>query len=561
MGTIREVRLSEVPRDPYGYMVQRLAETLRQTIAMTRIFYKNFDWTKNPKQKMMYDLCSNPPSNRVQHIMLRGSVGSGKSIAAHAWTLKTLDEYPGAHWLGLRNTHDEIITSIWTQIRKFLKHHQVPCTHGKQPAYIELPNGSAWQFWSANAIVQTSLTDVAKGLGSTEFSGATLEEADSIMQAAVETVPQRLREASGVKSRFMFYPINPPPENHWLVRFFRENKQDNPLDFHEIHMTMEDNRYWLEKEAPGYIETQYAIYGHRPALFRRMILGEYGPEAKGDPIYKDVFSRDFHVYKRTVDRQPRPSIIERWTAEQMWKLGPVCLCWDFGWNHPCLLVFQDRDYGRFDQIVILGAWLGDRELLRLFANYTLGRVKSMLPNAEFLSFCDPAGAQKANGGVSDQTAIDILEAMGIHPRHTRSSVEFGINLTADLLASNYNYGRSGVQPLILVDDNDFTQDVIDGFELGYVQDPRALLEDQVRPLKDGKYEHIFDALRYGVIHRRKARKEDYTMRAVRTQRSDVFSKLHTDPETGRFYVEDPRSEVDFGELMEGTGIPSPSYSF
>lgn len=560
MGTIREVRLSEVPKDPYAYMVQRFTETLRETMAMSRVFYKNFDWTKNPKQKLLYDICSNPPSNRVQHIMLRGSVGSGKSIAAHAWALKTMDEYPGAHWLGLRNTHDEIITSIWTQIRKFLKHHQVPHDAGKQPAYIELPNGSAWQFWSANAIVQTNTTDVAKGLGSTEFSGATMEEADSIMQAAVETVPQRLREASGVPSRFIFYPINPPPESHWLVRFFRENKQDNPLEFHEIHMTMEDNRYWLELEAPGYIETQYSIYGHRPALFRRMILGEYGPEAKGDPIFKDVFSRDFHVYQRKVDGQVRAPIIERWTEEQMWKLGPVCLCWDFGWNHPCLVVFQDRDYGRFDQIVILGAWLGDRELLRLFARYIMGRVQMMLPNAEFMSYCDPAGAQRSNQGISEQTAVDVLESLGMKPRYTRSDIEYGVNLIADLFASNYTFGRSGVQPLILVDDNEFTQDIIDAFEIGYVQDPRGVLEDKIRPLKDGRYDHIMDALRYGVIHRRKGKREDVTMRGIRAQRGSAFTKLHTDGESGRFYVTDPRL-LDEMSYHDGDGVPSPSYGF
>ena len=163
----------------------------------------------------------------------------------------------------------------------------------------------------------------------------------------------------------------------------------------------------------------------------------------------------------------------------MWKLGPVCLCWDFGWNHPCLVVFQDRDYGRFDQIVILGAWLGDRELLRLFAGYIMGRVQQMLPNAEFLSFCDPAGAQKSNQGVTDQSAVDILESLGVKPRYMRSDVEYGVNLMADLLASNYTYGRSGVQPLLLIDDNEFTQDVIDGFEIGYVQDPRAVLEDKM----------------------------------------------------------------------------------
>ena len=66
MAITREVKLSEVPKDPYSYLLQRFQETLSQTMAMTRVFYKNFDWSKNPKQKMLFDLCSNPPSRRVQ---------------------------------------------------------------------------------------------------------------------------------------------------------------------------------------------------------------------------------------------------------------------------------------------------------------------------------------------------------------------------------------------------------------------------------------------------------------------------------------------------------------
>lgn len=551
---VREVRLSDIPKDPWDFYLQRWTEFLRNSMAMTRTFYRNFDWTKNPKQQFLYDLCSNPPSNRQQHILLMGSVGSGKSIGAHAWALKTLDEYPGATWLGLRNTHDEILTSIHMQIRKFLDKYEVPFESGLQPAYIALPNGSRWAFWSANAVVATNTTDVAKGLGSTEFSGATLEEADSIMQAAVDTVPNRLREPSGVPNRILFYPVNPPSDSHWLMRMFDQQMRDNPEDYHKIHMTMEDNRPWL---VDGFIESQYARFAHSPALFRRMILGLPGPEQRGDPIFGDVFSRKFHVYQRdNGDGTKRPSIIDRWTAEKMWTLGPICLCWDFGWNHPALVVFQDRDYGRFDQIVVLGAWLGDRELLKLFARYILGRVYQMLPNAEYLCFCDPAGAQKSNQGVTDETAVDVLESLGLRPKYRKSDVEYGINLVADLLASNYTFGRAGVQPLFLIDDNDFTQDIIDGFEIGYVQDPRGQLEDVVRPLKDGKYDHLMDALRYGTIHRRKARR-DQTQGLIRPPRSS-YARLHTDPVTKRFYVNDPRMLMEFAEF---SGSNEPYYGF
>jgi hypothetical protein len=521
---LQQVKLSEIPSDPYGYTVGRFAERLRDQLRMTEGYDLGFDWTRNPKQAKLRQLLQNPPSNRIQHVLLRGSVGSGKSIGAHAWALETLASYAGADWLGMRTTHDEILLTIWKQISDFLTRMKVPYTSGKDPAFIELPNKSGFRFWSARAVVTSTTADVAKGLGSAEFSGATMEEADAIPEEAVNTISQRLRQPSGVPSRVIFYIANPPPMGHWLHKKFNLREVEFPEDYHEFHFTLEDNRANLP---PGWIESLYAEYRSKPALFRRMILGEYGPEAKGHPIFAEYFNRDFHVAKS--------SFIERWREDKLWRDGPVCLCFDFGAEHPALVFFQDADYGRFQQIRLLGGFLGDREILRFFARYCLDKIHELLPNADFLTFCDPAGSQRDGRGVTEENAIDVLKGLGLHPYYRKSGIDYGIDLIAEQLTTTFNIAKVGVQPALVVDPNPLTEDLLDGFEIGYCQNSnRTGKEDKWDPVKDGRYDHLFDAFRYGVIHRRKPNANAPAPRHERTGYSRMVADV-----SGRLYVPDP----------------------
>src|SRR5262249_29449647 len=148
--------------------------------------------------------------------------------------------YPGAKWLVMRRTHGQIMGSIWEQINDFNRQYHIPvarirASKSQGPPEIVYPNGSKWVFWSSESVVDRTGGDTARGLGGTQYSGCTLEEPDRIHKEAVDTIPNRLREKSGVQTRVIFYSANPTPEGHWLHRMFRGDKDTRPgVNMHEM---------------------------------------------------------------------------------------------------------------------------------------------------------------------------------------------------------------------------------------------------------------------------------------------------------------------------------------
>lgn len=512
---------------------------------MSEGYYQKFDWTKNPKQQQLRNLLMNPPSRRIQHILLRGSVGSGKSVSGIAWAFENaLDRFPGAKWLVMRRTHSQIKGSIWEQTQDFNRDYRIPVVSSHSspnagPPEIVYPNGSKWMFWSSQATVDPSGkgSDTARGLGGTQFSGATLEEADRIHKETIDTVPNRLREKSGIETRVIFYNANPTPEGHWLHKMFRQKDYTDPdhqyhsEDYHEFHFTIDDN---LAHLPPNYKESQEAFYRNKPGLYKRMFLGEWGPELKGTPIYGRYFRREFHVNPY--------SFVESWEATKGWQNGPVCLGFDFGYKRPALTVMQDVKIGSFQQLRFLMAFLGDEVTIRIFAKYHLELIYKLLPNAEILTYCDPAGSQADGRGVTEENAIDVLKSLHLNPQYKKSEKQGGCDLIIKLLQEVNNHPVVGMQPAISVEPlPQYTEDLVNMFETGYSQEEETT-RGQFKPIEDQYYIHIADATRYDVIHRRRL-DEDKGLAALRTHQ---YRRIDGDMLGRGLYVPEP---VDMDDLM------------
>lgn len=512
---------------------------------MSQGYYAKFDWTKNPKQQLLRDILRNPPSNRIQHILTRGSVGSGKSTGCIAWAFENvLDQYPGAKWLVMRRTHSQLKGSIWEQTCEFNRDYKIPVqsSHSSPnagPPEIVYTNGSKWMFWSSAATVDQSGSgsDTARGLGGTQFSGCTLEEADRVHKETVDTIPNRLREKSGVQVRVIFYNANPTPEGHWLHQMFRTKDYSDPdseyhrEDYHEIHFTMDDNLHWLP---PGYKESQIRYYRDKPGLYKRMVLGEWGPELRGTPIYGRYFRRDFHI--------SNISYVESWVESKGWQNGPILLGFDFGYKRPALTVIQDVRIGNFTQLRFLMSFLGDSVTLRVFAKYHLDLIARLLPNAEILTFCDPAGAQSDGRGVTEENAIDVLRSLGLSPQYKKSDVQGGCDLIIKLLQEVNNHPLIGIQPAISVEPlPQYTEDLVSMFEAGYSQEEETT-KGQFKPHHDQYYIHIADASRYPVIHRRRLDEE----RGIWARRQEQYRRLDESILGSGLYVPTP---VDMEELF------------
>lgn len=499
---IRQIKLQQLPDDSFGFACLELADQLDAKLEHSKGYYERFDWKSNIKQLTFYQFMRHPLTTDIQHFYCRGSIGSGKSTVVIAWFFEQMDNYPGSTILVMRRTHAQLISSCFTQIRAFNERYNIPAEYKESkssgPPRIRYKNGSSWVFWSSEAAVEKTTSDTARGLGSTEYSGAFLEEADMIHPEAVDTVPQRMREQSGMPVRLIAYVANPTVESHWLHKRFK-NFVNIPYEaranYNELKFTMEDNRQNLP---PGFIESQYSHYRHKPSLFRRMILGEPGPEVRGDPIYGPYFSRQLHVAK--------DSFIANWKTRSLWKDGPVCLSLDFGFRHPALVVWQDVQIGTFRQIRILGAWLGDSITLRVWMRYLLDELKILLPNAELLTFGDPAGKQSDGRGVTDENAFDVLKSLGLNPKGKSTDEAGGIDLIIELLKNVTNHPVLGIQPDIIIEpDEKYSGEIIAMFEVGFCQDPNSR-SGLLKPFDDDYYIHLADGFRYGVVNRRSLRR-------------------------------------------------------
>lgn len=448
---------------------------------------------RTPIQQKVHDLIQNTevPPGEVLHVLLYGSVGSGKTWTAFGELTQVLVDFPGATVLGVRRTYNEIEDALYSVACNFFDKYDIPYSTNKKLVTLYLKNGSTFRMRSAEKTA-TGRSDKADHLGGTEYSAAVIDEADEVPEEFAKTVAGRMRQKVGVERKVIFYICNPPSKDHWLYEwFFGEGNKLGPDDprsrYRAVHMPVEAN---VEHVGQAYIDSIHQDYAENPALYKRMVRGEFGPAVRGYPIFSKYFDRDIHVAKTEIWRN--------WNRDL-----PLQRCWDFGWRRPALVVFQDdTDIG---QIRVFRAILGDKILLDSFADRWVSQFHKDFPGAKWEDFCDPAG--KARDDRSLQTSIDILRGKGIRPKYRRTAIEYGLNIIGEQLSMFIPY-RKGPVPAMIIDPQ--CKVLIDAFEYGYCQekarsDGGTFEEDAKRPIKavkDGYYEHCMDALRYGMIFKR-----------------------------------------------------------
>jgi hypothetical protein len=189
----------------------------------------------------------------------------------------------------------------------------------------------------------------------------------------------------------------------------------------------------------------------------------------------------------------------------------VWRCWDFGYGHPaCVWMQIDKD----DRVHVLRELLGEeitikdfgREVQRISDKYYMG--------VTFKDAGDPAG--QARTDKSERTTVEILRAMGIRMRMRGSGVLEGINCIRGMLLKRAD-DSTGLE----VDPS--CEILIDGFTGGYV---RKELDDE--PVKDGFYEHMMDAFRYGIV----VNFDPRTHRTFRVSQVFIPKRPFIDPVTG-----------------------------
>lgn len=296
------------------------------------------------------------------------------------------------------------------------------------------------------------------GLGSYEFTGAVVDEADECDEKEVEEVRTRLRHKRGTP--YMAIAFNPPDKSHWLYTACmgldaRDERVGQPRFSHHRPNPRENAR-----NLPS---DYYDMMASLPEDMRQRLRdGEWGTVFPGQPVVR-AFSKRVH------------------TGRLAYKGGTLFRFWDFGFNRPYCCFAQVSIKGHLQ---VLHEYLGYMMEGQTFVNEVLRITADKFPTARvFKDFGDPAVAQKKDTG----SMLNLLNKAGILIGYQHTPFDMSLRV----MRTKFEALIEG-EPAIMVDYRECPI-LVGALAGGYHLD-----EAGVKPVKDGYYDHPVDALRYGI---------------------------------------------------------------
>lgn len=414
-----------------------------------------------PKQREFFNWIVDPNGNYPEYpinALFLGSLGGGKSRTLIYVMLKICALFPGIKILVARGTVKSLYLSLVQELRQFLWGAGIPFTENQKLQTMVLPGKATLFFYS---------DDSPENLGSTDYAGVVLEEADGIDEAFFETTIGRRRQPN-MPLRFCIAASNPPDKTHWLFKWF-VGKGDPTYRVFHAHM---DENYFLP---PSYVQAVKDSYSYAPALYRRLVEGQWGSVVRGDPVYKGVFSRQFHVAKKSIPFDPALAVNRSW---------------DYGWLTPYALMSQLRPN---NQLVFLKGKTQSKVILPDFIDIVFAECNESfstdtLGGTRYRDFTDPIQGNRKED-LLRKTRHDIMRDKGIHPSCVYTSVAARIDAAERRLAKQIMG-----EPAILISPDPSLELLIEALESGYVRG------DDGDPVRDAIYEHPADCFGYTITN-------------------------------------------------------------
>lgn len=415
-------------------------------------------WTPKPTQQRFLDAIRDAPDMGI--IGYLGAFGSGKSWSLCRAALGLALEYPGIiqligrlHGTDLRDTtlkmFWELVADVEAELRRQAKGAAIPRlgVHHKTYNDYTLFNGSVFHFRSMDQgeVKYKSLTLGAFGL----------DEADQISEAAVGVLVGRLRQMD--VPRVGYLVSNPTAKNHWLYKWFVK-------DLHEGRTLLRTNT--LENAdhlPPHYVENLRRTMTEDQV--RRYLEGEWGGLDGDRPVYPG-FDREIHVRECP-----------------FYKSRPVHVGIDFGYQTPGVVWTQVDPQGRLQ---IMRRWSPRELTVHALAEGIEMRNGEWFKDGHFKYYAGVDGNTKKD--TNERTSAQVLATYGMSPSIRYTAIERGQTILRNLLQP-----RDDGEPALYVDPVNAL--MIEGFEGAYYYP-----EGKDKPIKDGVFAPLFEALRYIVVN-------------------------------------------------------------
>jgi phage terminase large subunit len=336
-----------------------------------------------------------------------------------------------------------------------------------------------------------------------EFNVVIIDELDRISEEAFDEVSQRMRLRRDFNRGLL--NLNPVPETHWVYRKFvkdnypqtkiiKSSSYDNYIKVKiPVHVftskavpyVYEDKEYYvigntryevIGREGDYILAKQYNLshsfyveMEHRNYAFRRVMLhGEWGSAYVDDGLYTSSFTEN-NIFKGVI------------TPKDLLYFYKVYAGLDFGFRRPAFVLVAEDEWGR---LIVIDELLGENVSTLQFIDLVRRRLREKwrLDALQVEWYGDIAGRQASQSdGVS--LISRIRQEYNIEVKTNKVPIMDSVSLIRELLEKDIRNQRAlQVSPDAPIS--------MAGF-LGEFK-----MDDMGKPIKDGYYDHIHDALRY-----------------------------------------------------------------
>lgn len=390
-----------------------------------------------------------------------GGVGCGKTTAGCMEAIRCAVQYVGSRGLIARKTWKELIHTTMDVFWNLVPFELV-LRHSVDDGMIILKAVDMESGEVGESVIFYRPLDRREKIEGLNLSWFYVDEASEIDEEMFSALQGRVRSPVGPRRGWI--TTTPPSVSHWIYKKFIQEK--NPA-YAAIFASTFDNPY-LPEDYISYLKT--SLSGE---YYRRMVLGEFGHEREGAPVFIN-FSPEIHIVK------------EEEVKELLKQAGVLYRGIDFGYWHPAAVWGILDAWGR---LVIVDEYIGEQMTIDMFAE-VLKRIDAekwaTLNKRVLVDFHDPHSVYTTDMVIVDRHMILREKGFNPVPAPIGGSVEYGINVIMRLMDSLI-MGK----PLLRVSEK--CRMLIEGFQGGYCWDARGKLPIQ------NIYAHIFDALRYLVL--------------------------------------------------------------
>jgi hypothetical protein len=432
-------------------------------------------WTPLPTQQAFLDAIKTAPPLTVPAYV--GAVGSGKSSVVCRAALGLALAHPGVRGLlgrfNFTDLRDTTLTTFFDLVRVVESHVRDRLPPSRRHEFPGIgtykPGTGDYTLFNGSTIFFRHLEDGHRRFKSLEvgFWGideASEVEADYPEPPTVMMLQARLRQKGAPLVGFIV--SNPTPFEHWLYRWYGDGVHERygvgKRGWPVFRTNTAENKASLPPDYESELRKTYPA-----SWIKRYLEGEWGGLDEGAPIYP-TYDRAVHV---------RPL---EWHRRR-----PIHVGIDLGYNSPGVVWAQVDP--QTDRLHVLYSWDPKNLDVYKLAEGIKARNEHWFPNASFTYYAGhDANARK---DTNEKSSAEILAEYGMAPRVRMTAIERGFSVIRSLLQV-----RDDGLPGIWVDPRNST--LLEGFAGGYRYDPKK--EDV--PQKTGRYDPLFDALRYIAVH-------------------------------------------------------------